>query len=179
VNSQNLANWVQILTGFALIVGLGLVIWELQQTRDVVFAQLTSDGYSDVTQQQTAVMGESAADAIAKACDAPESLTTKDLVVLDAYFGELVNRMRRNISIAERAGFYSDETQYRENWTGNLKGLFDTIPGRVWWEASNFGQPLQQYGDRVLNELGPPDCSKYFVGFKDEIQKATRTPNDV
>ncbi len=188
---QNLANWVQILTGLAVVVGLGLVIWELQQTREVVFAQLTSDAYGSVTQQQTTVMGETAADAIAKACDAPESLTTTDLIVLDAYFGELINRMRKNIAISMRTGFYSGENQYRDAWTGILQRLFETIPGRVWWEqkahrllqseaASDHGQPLQQFGDSVLNELGPPDCSTYYgARFKDAIKKAIRIQNDV
>ena len=40
MKSQALTSWIQILTGFAVLAGLGLVVWELQQTRDLVRAQL-------------------------------------------------------------------------------------------------------------------------------------------
>ena len=45
MNAQAIANWVQIITSVAVLVGLGLVVFELNQTRTLVKTQLTSDGF--------------------------------------------------------------------------------------------------------------------------------------
>lgn len=182
MNTQSLTNMVQIVTGLAVVVGLALVIWELQQTRDVVFAQLTSDGYGDVTQHQMTLLGESASDVVAKACDDPDALTTSDLMVLESYFSAIINRMRRNISIADRTGFYSDQDQYRLNWTGNFLLLFETSAGRVWWEKDYLGNDtqalfkydprLQEFGDEILTERSPGSCTSYYSNFKAAILAA-------
>ena len=38
--------WIQIVTGFAVVLGLVLVIWELNLSRRIGVAQVTSDSYS-------------------------------------------------------------------------------------------------------------------------------------
>ena len=43
MNYQSLSNWIQIVTGIAILVGLGLVVLELRQSRDIALAQLSSD----------------------------------------------------------------------------------------------------------------------------------------
>ena len=47
MDTQKVAHWVQIATGAAMLVGIGLVVWELEQSKDVAMAQLTSDGYNN------------------------------------------------------------------------------------------------------------------------------------
>jgi hypothetical protein len=39
MNTKGIADIVQILTGIAVVVGLALVIWELQQTRDLAYVK--------------------------------------------------------------------------------------------------------------------------------------------
>ena len=57
MDSEKLSDWVQIITGFAIVLGLGLVIWELQQSREATMAQLTNEGFAQVGQQNATVMG--------------------------------------------------------------------------------------------------------------------------
>ena len=71
MNSEKLSDWVQIITGFAIVLGLGLLIWELQQNREAIRSQLTSDGFIHVGQQHATIMGEDLALVIAKACENP------------------------------------------------------------------------------------------------------------
>jgi hypothetical protein len=46
MDSQRVIDWIQITTGVALVLGLGLVGVELAQSRDVAEAQLNSDGFN-------------------------------------------------------------------------------------------------------------------------------------
>ena len=66
MDSQKDADWVQIATGVALLVGLVLVVWELSQSRDVATAQLSSDGTDRYLQSAVPRMGENPAAALAK-----------------------------------------------------------------------------------------------------------------
>ena len=88
MGSEKLNDWVQIATGITLVLGLGFIIWELQQSREATISQLTSDGFVYAGQQNATIMGEDLALVIAKACEAPEDLTTSDLVVLEAHIEE-------------------------------------------------------------------------------------------
>jgi len=75
MDSQTIFNWIQTVTGLAVLVGLGLVIWELQQNREAMQSQLTSDGWQMLTNRNASVLGESPAEALAKGCEAPSTLT--------------------------------------------------------------------------------------------------------
>ena len=86
--TQTLTNWIQLATGVAVLIGLGLVIWELQQTREIAVAQQVDDSMSRYSNQLQAMMGEESARSLAKACDEPDSLTTEDMIILGYYYNE-------------------------------------------------------------------------------------------
>ena len=52
--------WVQITTTISILIGLGLVIWELQQVKTLARAQLTSDSIAIYNDIRTAILGEQA-----------------------------------------------------------------------------------------------------------------------
>ena len=58
MNSQQVANLVQIATGIALLIGLLLVLYELNQAKSLTLAELTSQGYSEVMDDNRTIMGE-------------------------------------------------------------------------------------------------------------------------
>ena len=66
-STARFSNWFQIISNVAIIVGLGLVIYELNQGKRLVLAQLTSDDASSLRERNMTIMGESPQDAIAKA----------------------------------------------------------------------------------------------------------------
>ena len=86
MRSQAITNGIQILTGLAMIIGLALVVWELQQTREVAKAQLTTDIFDEGLQISSFKIGEDLPSAFAKACEDPASLTGPDFTALNGYF---------------------------------------------------------------------------------------------
>jgi hypothetical protein len=131
MDSQKISDWVQIVTGVAVLVGLGLVVWELSQSRDVAYAQLSSDGTDQYLQHAVPKMGENPATALAKACNDPHSLSDEELVVLDAYFTVIVAVPLRAYNITRRSGLYEAQ------WENLVRVMFPlilrSIPGRTWW----------------------------------------------
>ena len=132
MDAKTIANWIQIFTGIALLVGLALVIWELQQGQDIAMAQLTSDAYDQVLQQRVADLGEDPASVHAKACEDPTSLDARELYVLASAYGIEVSRVMRAYRIEERSGLYSG--LWREVADDSFLNR-STIPGYAYWEA--------------------------------------------
>ena len=88
MQKDNLHNFVQVSTTLALLVGVALVVYELRQTRDLASSNFQSETLIARIAGFQAVGGESFADAIANVCTSTDSLSAKDLVVLDAYFDQ-------------------------------------------------------------------------------------------
>jgi len=51
-------------TGLTVLTGIGLVVWELNQTRNLVQTQITQETMSDFTQDNAARYGEGASIAL-------------------------------------------------------------------------------------------------------------------
>lgn len=93
MESQRLLNWIQVITGLAVLLGLALVVWELQQTRTLARVQLYSDSMNAKTDFTAALLGEEPMSVIGKACLEPDSLTLEDASVLLRYFRSLEERI--------------------------------------------------------------------------------------
>jgi len=149
MQSDKLMAWVQIVTGLTVILGLGLVVWELQQSRSVARAELASAGADLVAQKYVADLGENPARTYAKACEDPQSLTNEELSILDAAYEFAMVRATRGYRIHQRTGLY-------EEWKALADAAFRrlaTIPGYAFWKRKRLRQPkaIQERGDAVLN----------------------------
>jgi hypothetical protein len=151
VKTQAIANWIQTLTGLAVLAGLVLVVWELQQGRDVAMAQMTSDGFDLAAQISLAEMGENPALVFDKACTNPAAMSESDLMVLDSYNRALLIQIRRAYTIERRSGLYAGTWKEIAPWS--FGGVFDTVPGRIWWRESKDHLPaeIQDLGDELLS----------------------------
>ena len=132
--------------------GLILVIWELQQSRDLANAQLTSDAIDQIIQIELSEAGENPSIARAKACEDPNSLTNEDLLVLHGYYKAQLAFIMRALLIEQRTGLYEGV------WIEAARARFDTVfnsrVGRLWWEVDRkFYQPeIVDLGDSILLE---------------------------
>ena len=104
MTTQELANWVQVFSGIALVVGIVLVTLELQQTKALSRAQLKHDSVSLGIQREIAAMGENTLESLARACTEPDSLTPNDLLVLDRYYLTGVMHVMRELQVEREAG---------------------------------------------------------------------------
>ncbi len=170
MNSQRLTNWIQILTGSAVLLGLGLVIWELRQSREVAIAQLTSEGYGIAMGRTISEMGENPGASLVKACEDPASLTSTELVVLNAFHKSLLNEVMRAFRIEQRSGLY--EGTWKQIANGGFGGIFQTAAGRVWWEKERQSLPeeVSEVGESILKSE-PLHLECWLEDWKSGIEK--------
>ena len=129
-NSLNLV--VQLVTLVALIFGVALVVWELQQNREMVKAQLESDSYISRKERFLAGYGENPSEIFAKACDQPNELTRADLMTLSSYFNSILLEPIRRILISQKSNLYSED-EWKRIAVIEFAEIFGSHPGRVWW----------------------------------------------
>ena len=159
MNSERINDWVQSITAVAIVIGIVLVILELQQNRELAQSQLTSDGFGMISQARTSILGESPAEALAKACDNPESLSTADYIVLKHYFeGILSDSVGRLYWLSRRGSFVSDD-YWKTGSNAELRLIFGNPAGRAWWRQANLIPPeIKSVGDELLNARQPRPC---------------------
>lgn len=87
---ERLNLWVQIFTSLAVLAGIGVVVWELQQTRSLFKTQMGMEATQSYTEHLSSLFGEDAAKTLEKACFSPDELEGSDLLILDAYFTSLM-----------------------------------------------------------------------------------------
>ena len=174
--------WIQTLTSIALIIGLALVVWELQQARDATTSELYSQGFQIISDSNNTILGEDAAQVLLKACDSPAELSREELFILQTYYEDLLNRQRRIQWISRQAGFYSDEIASSTD-LGVWHGIFSTEPGRAYWRSTVVESELRAVGDAALDgfvQLGTPDCGEFLDQWHKELDvglKTTPTPD--
>ena len=164
MNTKIISNLAQLVTSVAVLVGLGLVVWELRQTQEIAKAQQATDGFAIFSQRVQAMMGDSSAHSVAKACDEPDSLTTEDMVILNAVYTETLNNMRQIYTVQLVSG---ELAIYKwEEWSGNFRIIFATEYGRWWWKTTSWEVEIKEAGDRFLKEHKFPPCSELFDGYR-------------
>jgi len=173
MRSKNLNDWVQTITGVAIVFGLMLVIWELQQSREATMSQLSSDAFQIQAQLGSAVIGEQSAEVLAKACYAPSELTDGELYVLDHFYGELVNRVRRILWLSKRGSFYS-EAEVSIIGVGPLNYIMESTPGRAYLRTITVEPDLQAIVDKGLAEWNDESCAGFFDKWRDNIEQDLR-----
>ena len=172
MESQKLSNWTQLVTGVAVLIGLGLVVWELQQARQLARAQISSESFAFGAQNNAGLLGEEAAAVIAKACRAPEKLTEVDYVILNAHYANRVNVLMRMQIIEQRSGLYDGD--WHRFAPGVFNRIFETAAGRGWWKSapSRYEGELAKVGNDLLAEITAIPCNERFEVFQRETRKA-------
>ena len=79
------------MTAVAVVFGLALVIWELQQTRALTQAQIIQDRWIEINEGNYALYGEEGAATVAAACVGAK-LSPEQQVILKSYFHTAMNR---------------------------------------------------------------------------------------
>ncbi|MEM7002128.1 MAG: hypothetical protein AAF529_15165 [Pseudomonadota bacterium] len=124
-------DWLQLLTNLAVVAGLGLLIYELNQSRDLVRSQVVDSVYGAAVTRNLALLGESPEKAIAKSVFHPEQVTENDAIVLSQFYTALLVSWLRNKD--ERGvGYFED--MYAQVVASEAYFL-NTVPGRKWWNS--------------------------------------------
>ncbi len=150
MNNNNLFNLIQLITGFALLIGLVLVFVELRQAKELSLAELTSEGYAEAMADYRTLMGENPAPTIAKSCFSPETLEPEDHIVLTAYYSSQIAQISR-LRVLELVAQYGVPWQVLAQQ--QLQGVLDTEPGRTWFKR-NFRVDSELYaiGQEIMTK---------------------------
>ena len=83
--------YIQLATLVSVVVGIGLVFWELQQVRILSRAQLTSDSFAAINSVYLTTAGEGLSAALQTACLNSNELTLKETIEINGYYFSLMN----------------------------------------------------------------------------------------
>ena len=125
-------NWFQIVSNVAIILGLGLVVYELNQSKRVANGQMIDATASRMNDQYLAMMGEDPRDALVKAALHPGDLDEKDAVTLDAFYSSIVLGWG---NLYYTSGLLDVERRWRDGVQTQARMYFSSEPGRRWLRA--------------------------------------------
>jgi hypothetical protein len=125
-------DWFQILSNIAIFIGLGLVIFELNQSRQIAHAQMTTDLISRIAARNIAIMGEDPRATLARAAIRPGDLDELDAVSLEAFYRQIVNNWSSMYRTSEISGI---ERPWRATVSAEARAYFTSEPGRRWISA--------------------------------------------
>ncbi len=125
-------DWLQIVSNIAIIAGLAIVVYELNQSRDLAFGEMINGEYSMINDRYLAAMGDAPHHAFAKAAFDPSTITSQDAVVLDAYYNAVIYGWYKVIRMTETTGI---ERDWRGTVSNSARETFTTEPGRRWLRA--------------------------------------------
>jgi len=126
------SNWFQIISNVAIIFGLGLVVYELNQSKQLAFVQFINEDFARLTGLQVAMMGEDPREALAKVALHPSDLNERDAVALDALYNSIVMSWN-NLAISSRIGGL--DRPWRLVVAQQSRKYFSSDPGRRWLRA--------------------------------------------
>ena len=152
---MRLENVLAIGTNVAVIVGLFLVVMELNQNTELARIEMINDGSLTENQVFMALLEQEPKDAIAKSFECPEKLVFADYVVLDSYLYSGMNLVYRNFELAKE-GFYTEE-DWKSEVDNYAHWYFSGEFGKVYWNEVGrhyFDAEFSQYVDSVLTRPG-------------------------
>ncbi len=156
MNTQTFSNWIQVGASLAVVVSIGLLVFELQQQRELAQAQFIIDANAIRMASDIAVLGEDMGEVMARACFKPDSLTESDLTKLDLYFLLRLGGVN-TIYEAETLGGAVNPT-----WDRRLRFEFARIwrfeVGRTWWRD----QKQHPWGDHVFQVAQDMETQGHF-----------------
>ncbi len=138
MNLDQLNRWLTPLANVALLAGLVLVAYELNQNRSLARMELVNEGNAVQNQIWANLMGELPGEVIARAHECPEEMTYADFMAMDAFLFTSLNSLYRNYELAEEGIFTAGE--WRQSVETYASWFLGSPFGRAWWteEARSF-----------------------------------------
>ena len=150
---SKVASWLSIAANVGLLVGMGLVVYEINQNTKLARMALVNEGNVASNQFWANLMGDSPADVIAMAAECPEMLTYSDFMSMDAYLGTGLSLLHRNYELA-REGIFNDR-DWQESVEGYASWYLGNPFGQAWWDIEGryfFSQTFAEYVDLQLKQ---------------------------
>lgn len=131
MSRERIIEYVQIVTGIAVLIGLMLVVYELRQSRQIARAEISASTWSEINELGMRLLGETPQLTLRKACLAPSELTEDDWFLASQFWSIQISRTDRLQLLADSGGYDFDVEQATRN---NVRYVFGTPAGRLWLE---------------------------------------------
>ena len=170
MKTTTLTEWVQLITTIGVVIGLGLVVFELRQSHQLARTEATTATYSDLIAVQLETLGEDFATTFAKACTEPHNLTDAELLQMRAY---------RNVQliVARRLQLHQDY-DWKRGAEGPMRRWLYTPVGRAQVESMSDANPdIQAVAEQLLSrEATTPlaDCATELARTREILRQAVR-----
>ena len=122
---------LQILTNIAVLAGIILLVYELNQASNLTRAEVYDAAWSSAVTRNLTLLGESPAETLAKALYTPEDLSQSDALILNQFYNSLLTSWYRNKD-PRGIGYFGVEW---EQIVLSEAYLLNSKPGRAWWAS--------------------------------------------
>jgi len=170
LNLDRLNRWLTPLANVALLAGLVLVAYELNQNRALARMDLVNEGNVVQNQIWANLMGEVPGDVIARAIECPEEMTYADFMAMDAFLFTSMNTLYRNYELAEEGIFTAEE--WRQSVETYASWFLGNPFGRAWWteEARTFfPSEFASYVDEQVSSAEGRDSHAYWLKVRSRL----------
>lgn len=160
MTSRQIVRIMTLIANFSLLLGIGLVAYELNQNQALARTELVNDGSGLENQVWANLMGENPATTIARVIQCPSSVSYADFLAVDAFLYTSLNDVYREYELSKEGLFEQDDWQSEVETYAHwfLANRF----GRAWWEEQGrdfFDQRFADYVDQHLAQIGPDSYS--------------------
>ena len=162
-------SWLNILTNVALLAGMVLVAFEINQNSQLARTALVNEGNIASNAFWANLMGETPADVIAMAVQCPEAMSYSNFIAMDAYLFTGMNFLYRNFELAQEGIFTVEDWQ--ESVEGYAAWYLGNPFGRAWWDEEGryfFADDFVNHVDKQL-EGAVRDSYAYYLGVRTRL----------
>ena len=149
-------DWLQLLTNIAVVIGIGVLIYELNQTHLYNRSQVIAVDYQTLTDINLAMVGDNPAGAFAKSVTDPDQLTLEERFIVDTYLEAFLMEIMyvgHMYSIGVIENPFPDVSPRK----GLVRRYLSHRFGRDWWgrNQDRFPESVRSVVDEVLSAESP------------------------
>ena len=146
-----IADWLQIIANFGILIGLILVLMQMRQNEELQRSQIMNQYHDSYSAYEASFAGENLPDIWEKSLLEPENLTLSEMRVLEATTYVALNRWV-NLYRQSEAGILNEEDW--KNEVLNDKGwYFDNPYARAWWKEYATGMRNDGYLPSAIYDI--------------------------
>ena len=172
-----LGNMLTVLANFGVLIGILLLVYELQQARDFARTEYIANNRLTFLEVEREMMDPEVAAIWVKAAVEPDSLTLVDIRVMDAFLISLYNFWQQQWVLSQEG--FLDPAQLDYELANDARFYLGSTFARVWWEdlkPTHAGQDVQEFDaliDEALSDADPSTNRDYL----ERIQRRLREPS--
>lgn len=160
MDADKVNSWLSLVANMGVLLGLGVVVYELNHSRHLLRAELGADtAVISRDLHLAAATDDSLSLALSKAITAPETLTEHDIVILDAYLKASIRYLTREHYLIRVGVFQDDPGPLIKEWVDEYMTSNFAL---AWWaENRGYYQSVAPMIDEEVIQISPDGESNY------------------